>query len=153
MSSSPWDDDETLLSELQAAIRARGEVPAAFVEAGKAAFDWRQIDSVLAEMTYDSLASGDAQLMAGVRGSGPPRFISFAGEGLEIELELSEEALRGQVIPPVAATVEIEDDTDFWVSTRCDEQGWFVISPVPAPAFRLTVRTPGVVVRTGSITH
>ena len=151
MSDSPWEDDYILLAELQAAVRAHREVPASFVEAGKAAFDWRQIDTVLAEMTYDSMTSDDPHLLAGVRGAGTARFLSFTGQGLEVELELSSDAVRGQVIPPTAATVELKDDADFWVSTRCDEQGWFVISPIPDQAFRLTVRASGILLRTGSI--
>ena len=117
MSTRPWDDDEGLLAELQAAVQAHQEVPAAFVEAGKAAFAWRQIDSVLAELTYDSQNSPEPE-MTGVRGADQPRFLSFAGDGLEIELELSADAVRGQVIPPVAASVQIEDDVDFWIEHK-----------------------------------
>lgn len=46
--------DEELLAELGAALRTAEEVPAGFVNAGKAAFAWRGVDAELAALTFDS---------------------------------------------------------------------------------------------------
>src|SRR5215469_9189705 len=48
-----WDDEE-LLAALRQALTARRAVPAEFVEAGKNAFAWHDIDAELAQLTYDS---------------------------------------------------------------------------------------------------
>jgi len=48
-----WNDDEKLIEALREAFASADDVPAAFVEAGKAAFAWRTIDAELAALTYD----------------------------------------------------------------------------------------------------
>ena len=47
-------DDDELLAALGEAIRAREEVPEWFVETGKNAYAWHNIDAELAQLTYDS---------------------------------------------------------------------------------------------------
>ena len=47
-------DDEELLAALGEAIRAREAVPEWFVETGKNAYAWHNIDAELAQLTYDS---------------------------------------------------------------------------------------------------
>jgi len=58
-------DDEELLAALGEAIRAREEVPEWFVETGKNAYAWHNIDAELAQLTYDS--SRDQDAVAAVR--------------------------------------------------------------------------------------
>ncbi len=48
-----WND-EALLAALRQALAARQAVPPEFVEAGKSAFAWHNIDAELAQLTYDS---------------------------------------------------------------------------------------------------
>jgi hypothetical protein len=48
-------DDGTLLAALRSAIEARAAVPDAFVEAGRNAYAWHNIDAELASLAYDSL--------------------------------------------------------------------------------------------------
>src|SRR5439155_108922 len=48
-----WDDDR-LLGALSLALKARQAVPSWFVETGKHAFAWHNIDAELAQLTYDS---------------------------------------------------------------------------------------------------
>src|SRR5260370_12380145 len=48
-----WDDEE-LLAALRQALTARRAVPPEFVEAGKNAFAWHNIDPELPHLTYNS---------------------------------------------------------------------------------------------------
>src|SRR5204862_346254 len=48
-----WDD-ERLLAALSEAMKARAAVPEWFIETGKNAFAWHNIDAELARLTYDS---------------------------------------------------------------------------------------------------
>lgn len=151
--TAPGQDDDGLLAELHAALQAHQDVPPDLLRAGKSVFDWRRVDAELAALTYDSASADHRQNVAVARDAAPPRALSFSSDRLELELEVSGDALRGQVTPalpasPAGQTIEFEDGTDDWAQVRCDEQGWFVITPPPVGPFRLTVRGEGIVVRT-----
>src|SRR2546430_2753133 len=136
--TSFWDDDERLLAELGAALRTEAEVPARFVEVGKAAFAWRTVDAELAALTYDSASEG----VSWVRSEPADlRALTFAARGLTIELELTEDALSGQVVPPRAGSVEVLLRDGSAGSVEVDEVGWFTIRPRPSGLFRLRVTT------------
>jgi hypothetical protein len=81
------DPDETLLHDLRAAAAAAhdGAPPAIVVAAARAAYTWRTIDAELASLAYDSADDAD---LAGVRGDGP-RLLSFATEGVTVEVEVT----------------------------------------------------------------
>jgi hypothetical protein len=49
-----WDDDDALLSAVRVALATHDDVPASFVEMGKASFAWHDIDAELAALSYDS---------------------------------------------------------------------------------------------------
>jgi hypothetical protein len=136
--SSFWDNDDELLAELGAAVRAEAEVPARFVEAGRAAFAWRTVDAELASLTYDSATDG----VAGVRAEPADlRALTFAARGLTIELEVTEDSLIGQVVAPQAGSVEVLLRDGSAGSVEIDEVGWFTIRPRPSGLFRLRVTT------------
>ncbi|MFC7111302.1 hypothetical protein ACFQQB_69425 [Nonomuraea rubra] len=104
--SEAWDDHE-LLARLRAAIEAAEAVPRDFVEAGKSAFAWREIDldmelAELAELTYDSAMHREEEAAALRADSAVLRALTFAATQLTIELEITEGALLGQVVPPQA---------------------------------------------------
>ncbi|MFD0473360.1 hypothetical protein ACFQ0B_37730 [Nonomuraea thailandensis] len=101
--SEAWDDHE-LVSRLRAAIRAAEAVPRDFVEAGKSAFAWRDLDLdvELAELTYDSAMHREEEAAALRADSAVLRALTFAAHQLTIELEITEGALLGQVVPPQA---------------------------------------------------
>ena len=61
-----WDDEQ-LLAALREAMRAREAVPAGFVETGKSAYAWHNIDAELAQLTYDSSRERDADVVASMR--------------------------------------------------------------------------------------
>ena len=56
-------DDDELLAALGEAIQAREEVPEWFIETGKNAYAWHNIDAELARLTYDSSRDRDGVAM------------------------------------------------------------------------------------------
>ena len=139
-------DDDLLLADLGEAVRNRRAVPDRFVDVGKAAFAWRDVDVDLAALRFDSAVSG---LPAGVRGGAAAmRALSFEADGTMIEVEMSADAVVGQVIPSRAASVEIWADGAEPRSVALDAKGWFDLGPPPAQPFRLCVRGPSGVVLT-----
>jgi hypothetical protein len=145
------DDDDELLAALGEAIRAREEVPEWFVETGKNAYAWHNIDAELAQLTYDSSRDRDAVAM--VRSEAASiRALTFTSTQLSIELEVTAGSLVGQIIPPQAGTLEVHTTAGV-ASSPVDEIGCFSVTPIPNSPFRLRCRTEdGTDVLTGWIT-
>jgi len=141
------------------ALRARREVPEWFVETGKNAYAWHNIDAELAQLTYDSLddslgdSPGDRERAAAVRSEAASiRALTFTSTGLSIELEVGEGSLLGQIIPARAGTLEVHTTAGV-ASSPVDEIGCFAVTPIPTSPFRLRCRTEdGTDVLTGWIT-
>jgi hypothetical protein len=133
-----WDDDE-LLAALREARRARRAVPEWFVETGKNAYAWHNIDAELAQLTYDS--SHDRNRRAVMRSEAASiRALTFTSPRLSIELEVNESSLVGQIIPPRAGMLEVHTTAGV-ISSPVDEIGCFVVDPIPSSPFRLRCRT------------
>jgi hypothetical protein len=145
--------DEQLMAALGEALRARQEVPEWFVETGKNAYAWHDIDAELAQLTYDSETDTARGHVAAVRSeTASIRALTFTSPRLSIELEVAEGSLLGQVIPPRAGTLEVHTTAGV-TSSPVDEMGCFVVTPIPASPFRLRCRTEdGTDVLTGWIT-
>ena len=146
-----WDDEQ-LLAALREAVRARQAVPPKLVEMGKSAYAWHNIDAELAQLTYDS--SRDRDRSASVRSeTASIRALSFTSAHLSIELEVSEDSLLGQVIPPAEGRIEAQTREGETIAAPVDEIGCFSIEPVPPSPFRLHCHTArGLDVVTGWIT-
>jgi hypothetical protein len=147
-----WEDDD-LVAELREAISARQAVPDEFVEAAKSAFAWRNIDAELARLTYDSVR--DLELAASLRAEQATiRALTFTSARLTIELEITSDAVLGQVVPGQTATIIVQPGASgTQTEVRADEIGCFTIHPIPAGAFRLQCRTDtGTEVLTGWFT-
>lgn len=144
-----WNDDQ-LLAAMGGAIRARRAVPAALVEMGKGAYAWHHIDAELAQLTYDSRTD----LTAAVRSeTASIRALTLTSPHLSLELEVSEDCLLGQVIPPRVGTLEAQTGAGASTETTVDEIGCFAVDPTPASPFRLRFRAAdGADVLTGWIT-
>ncbi|MEW9550828.1 hypothetical protein [Nonomuraea sp. NPDC050783] len=150
MDVSPWADDERLLAALREAARAASAVPDELVEAGRAAFAWRETDAELAALVYDSAyesayesaydaaydAAGDGGLVAVTRGAARVLIFDAGGERT-IEAEVAPDALVGQLLPPVAGTVERQTPGGASVSAPIGADGGFALRPAPAGTFRL----------------
>ena len=146
-----WDDEE-LLAALRQALDSRTAVPAEFVEAGKRAFAWHNIDAELAQLTYDSQTSADYALSMRAEAASI-RALTFTSARLTIELEIVGDSLLGQIVPgqPTAITVQPRDGASAVV--EADDIGRFSIQPRPAGLFRLHCRTAtGIEILTGWIT-
>jgi hypothetical protein len=143
-------DDYELLAALHDAMKASEAVPASFVETGKNAYAWHNVDAELAQLTYDS--ESDQRVPAMTRSeTASIRALTFTSARLSIELEVSEDSLLGQVIPAQAGTLEIQTMAGT-STTAVDEIGIFAVEPIPRESFRLRCRTPdGVDVMTGWI--
>lgn len=148
-----WDDEQ-LLAALRDAMRSRQDVPAEFIEMGKNAYAWRDIDAELAQLTYDSCHEPDLEQFASTRSENASiRALTFTSVHLSLELEVAEGSLLGQVIPPRAGTLETQTRAGARTTTPIDEIGCFAVAPIPAGPFRLHCRTDdGADVLTGWIT-
>jgi hypothetical protein len=145
-----WDDEQ-LLAALGEAMKARHAVPSWFVETGKNAYAWHNIDAELAQLTYDSRTDADA--MAAARSeTATIRALTFTSAHLSIELEVADASLFGQVVPPQAGTLETHTKGGMTTSP-VDEAGFFALEPIPPGPFLLRFRTTdGAYVMTGWIT-
>lgn len=132
-------NDDQLLVELRDALRTAEEVPAGFIAAGKAAFAWRTVDAELAalaeELRADEAFAGTRTERAGVRA------LSFHASDISIELEVTSDALLGQLVPPRPGQVEVQSQDGTRETATVDETGWFAIRPLPTAMFRLHLRT------------
>ena len=146
-----WDDEQ-LLAALRESIRARQAVPDEFVEMGKSAYTWHNIDAELAQLTYDSGTHGE-RTVAVRSETASIRALTFTSAHLSMELEVNEDCLLGQIIPPRAGTLEAQTRAGATTSTAVDEIGCFAVEPLPASPFRLRFRTTdGIDVVTGWVT-
>lgn len=133
---------------LRSVIDHADPVPAAVLEAARAAYTWRTIDAELAELTADSAmpATDSAMAGAGVRSSSAPRLLTFEGAGIEVEVEVAQTGqtrrLAGQLVPVGAAQVTVR-----WAGgtqeTTADDLGRFTVEQIPAGSVSLTVQREG----------
>jgi hypothetical protein len=149
--SESWDDEE-LLSALRQALSSREAVPAEFVDAGKQAFAWRNIDAELAELTYDSLISAEDALSMRAE-TASIRALTFTSRRLTFELEVIGDSLLGQIVPAQPALITVQPKSGGSATIDVDEIGRFLMQPMPAGLFRLHCRTAtGIETLTGWIT-
>jgi hypothetical protein len=138
-----WVDDDRLLRMLGEALSA-GDVPASFVESGKLAFPWQDLDAELAALTYDS-ATDRTPALAGTRADDLARLRQLTYRatrtGLEIELAITEDAVVGQLWPRQAGTVEMRPRRGDSTTRPVNQAGGFVIRPIPSTPFRLYCQT------------
>jgi hypothetical protein len=149
--SASWDDEE-LLTALREALSFRRAVPADFVDAGKHAFAWRNIDAELAELTYDSLTSAEVALSMRAE-TASIRALTFTSPRLTIELEVVGDSLLGQIVPGQPAVITVQPRSGASTVVDVDDIGRFLMQPMPAGLFRLGCRTvTGMETVTGWIT-
>ncbi|HEX6326634.1 MAG TPA: hypothetical protein VFZ72_08675 [Jiangellaceae bacterium] len=131
--------DEQLLAELREALNTAEQVPDGFVATGKAAFAWRTVDAELAALAQEAT---DADALAGVRAErAAVRALSFLASDVSIELEVTPDALLGQLVPARPGTIEVQAQDGTRQTVTVDESGWFAIRPLPGAMFRLHLQT------------
>ena len=143
-------EDDKLLAALRDALSPSEAVPAWFVETGKNAYAWHNIDAELAQLTYDS--DSDQRVATATRSeTASIRALTFTSGHLSMEVEVTDDNLLGQIVPPRAGTLEIHTPAGT-ITTTVDEIGFFAVDPKPDSSFRLRCRTPdGADVMTGWI--
>lgn len=137
MTNQQWADDDRLLAALGEAVRAAKAVPPEFTAAGQAAFTWRTIDAELAALTFDSAAAAEPAMPAVRAEEASPRFLTFAGSELTIELEIGSDSVVGQIVPAGSGHVDACPASGPAMTAEIDEIGCFIIAPLPPSPFRL----------------
>ena len=138
MSRQWWKEDDQLLAALGEALRSERSVPAEFIAMGKAAFSWRGVDAELATLTYDSVFEDAEAELAGLRSEPASlRHLTFTSGELTLEIEVTDDAILGRLVPPGPGGVEVCTTDGTVVTAVIDQGGGFTVRPVPRGSFRL----------------
>ncbi len=152
MSSETWRDDDHLFASLTKAFQEADDVPPRFVETGKAVFTWHTIDAELADLTYDSSLSPIEPVGAMRAQDASLRALTYATTELTIEVEITPDAVLGQILPPQPGRMTVYLAAGPGSEAPIDRMGFFAIRPIPMSAFRLRCTTvSGLDVKTGFI--
>lgn len=145
-----WDDDDSLLEDLGAALRGVAPASAAMLAAGEAAYAWRTVDAELAALSYDSHLDGELALRGGaVRAGLPTRSLVFEGRAFSVDIEITPETLLGQLLPPVLGQVVVITAEGEAGRAEVDERGRFRLPSPPPGLIRLRCETPTGTLVTG----
>jgi hypothetical protein len=132
--------DDELLALLGRALGTADAPPEHVLEGARSAFTWRTIDAELAELVFDS-----ARELSGVRSDDANRQVTFSAPGVEIEVMVIDNGSRrlvGQLVPPVATTIELVG-SDAVYSTRSDDLGRFGFDELAPGPVRLVILDAG----------
>ena len=152
MSSETWHDDDHLFASLARALKEAEDVPPRLVETGKAIFAWHTIDAELADLTYDSSRTRPEPVGTMRAQDASLRALTYATPELTVELDITPDAVLGQILPPQPGSVTIYLAGGPADAAPIDEMGFFAIRPVPAVSFRLRCTTAsGLDIKTGLI--
>ncbi|WP_416980229.1 hypothetical protein [Streptomyces sp. T028] len=141
-------DDEfdlgSLEEELRRATAILDPVPPELCRLAVEAYALHDLDARIAELTFDSLT--DAIPVRGAEDV--PRMLTFHSGGLTVDVEVSEEGLLGQLMPPQSASVEVLHGPRAGAPLTADDMGRFACATPPTGPFALRLRTGGEVVVT-----
>jgi hypothetical protein len=130
--------DDGIAAALAGMFAAIDPIPPAALAAALDAYDWRDLDLRLAELTFETEAD---QLLTHTRGSAP-RLLTFAVDDVTIDLEVAIEGgevrVLGQLDPPQAAEIRAEWDGG-GALVESDAAGRFQIDDLPAGRLRIVV--------------
>ncbi|MGW7255323.1 hypothetical protein [Streptomyces sp. NPDC054834] len=133
-----------LEEELRQAAAILDPVPAELRQLAVDAYALHDLEARVAELTFDSLVDA-----LPVRGApDPPRMLTFRAGGLTVDVEVGEDGLMGQVLPPQSARVEVLGGPQTAVPVAADALGRFTSAALPRGPFALRLRTGGDVIVT-----
>jgi hypothetical protein len=138
-----WED-QVLLARLARIVDQLDPVPALAYELGRAAFELGRVDAELVELVRDSVLETGA--LAGVRGAGGVRLLSFEAADLDVDLQVVPRGGRRSVLGQVAgavADVRVETVAEGMLPTTVDRHGRFQVDDTPAGRIRLHVTAGG----------
>lgn len=143
------DKDARDIAHLRRLANEADPVPEAVYAAAKAAYTTRDLDGELAALVADSAAAEATLAFDAVR-TGPrqpvePRLLSFRGGGVQVELEISEQAdqlcATGQISGALAEGSVLERADGGVQDLDVDELGRFLVIGVPPGPARVRCRT------------
>ncbi|MDR6977935.1 hypothetical protein J2X68_004659 [Streptomyces sp. 3330] len=137
-------DHDRLEEELRQAAAILDPVPAELRRAAIEAYALHDLDARIAELTFDSLVDAIP-----VRGAvDVPRMLTFHTGGLTVDVEVTDEGLMGQLLPPQTASIEVLHGPRAGASLTADDMGRFACDAPPGGPFALRLRTAAEVVVT-----
>ncbi|MFE0888199.1 hypothetical protein ACFW4Q_04045 [Streptomyces rochei] len=137
-------DTGLLEEELRQAAAILDPVPAELRRIAVDAFALHDLDARVAELTFDSLV--DAIPVRGAED--PPRMLTFRVDDVTVDVEVTEDGLIGQLLPPGPADVEVLSGPRAHARLTADDLGRFTGEAPPSGPFALRLRTGGDVVVT-----
>ncbi|AXE90245.1 hypothetical protein C1703_34980 [Streptomyces sp. Go-475] len=141
-------DDEfdagLLEEELRQAAAVLDPVPPELQQIAVDAYALHDLDARVAELTFDSLVDS-----LPVRGAtDTPRMLTFRAGEVTVDVEVTEDGLMGQVLPPQPARIEVLCGPRPGSALTADDLGRFTADVPPSGPFALRLRTGGDVVVT-----
>ena len=139
---------DLLEEELRQAAAILDPVPPALRLIAVEAFALHDLDSRIAELTFDSVV--DALPVRGATGA--PRMLTFHAGEVTVDVELTAQGLMGQVLPPCSARIEVLSGPQAGSPLTTDDMGRFTYESAPAGPFALRLRTGDEVIVTDWLT-
>ncbi|MGJ5751691.1 hypothetical protein FB563_7294 [Streptomyces puniciscabiei] len=136
--------DCLLEEELRRAAGVLDPVPEALRQLALDAYALHDLDARIAELTFDSLV--DALPVRGVPDA--PRMLTFSAGEVTVDVEVTEDGLIGQVLPPQSARIEVLGGPRTARPVTVDTLGRFTSDTPPAGPFALRLRTGAEVIVT-----
>lgn len=139
---------ELLEEELRQATAILDPVPPGLRQIAVEAFALHDLDSRIAELTFDSVV--DAIPVRGATGA--PRMLTFHAGEVTVDVELTPQGLMGQVLPPQPARIEVLSGPQAGSPLTADDMGRFTCEASPSGPFALRLRTGEQVIVTDWLT-
>jgi hypothetical protein len=136
-----WDDDERLLAEISRAVRESGPLARTIADQARDALSWLTVDEelLLASLGFDS----SMEPVGETRGeAGDARILVFTSSALSMEVEVLDDQVVGQILPPGVGEVLVETPDGTGRRVSVDESGFFVLPALPKGPVRLRCDTP-----------
>ncbi len=140
----PGVEEELLEEELRQAASLLDPVPPALLQSAVDAFALRDLEARVAGLTFDSLV--DAIPVRGAAAA--PRMLTFTAGEVTLDVELTEDGLIGQVLPPAPARIEVLTGPRPSTTATADDMGRFTAPVTPSGPFALRLHTTDETVMT-----
>ncbi|MFE5213731.1 MULTISPECIES: hypothetical protein [unclassified Streptomyces] len=137
-------EDALLEEELRQAAVVLDPVPDALRRLAVDAYALHDLDARIAELTFDSLM--DALPVRGV--TDVPRMLTFRAGEVTVDVEVTDDGLIGQVLPPRSASIEVLGGPQTVTRVTVDTLGRFTSDTPPSGPFALRLRTGAEVIVT-----
>ncbi|WP_431039513.1 hypothetical protein [Streptomyces sp. P9-1] len=140
----PDVEEQLLEEELRQAASLLDPVPPALLQSAVDAFALRDLETRVAELTFDSLV--DAIPVRGAAAA--PRMLTFSAGETVLDVELTDGGLIGQVLPPAPARIDILTGPYPAATAEADDMGRFTSTVNPSGPFALRLHTTDETVMT-----